>query len=45
MEEKKFTPFSEIYDIFLTKITDDMYMEFLNLNFQELIFLIMKEKR
>ncbi len=32
MEEKKFTPFSEIYDIFLTKITDDMYMELTELD-------------
>ena len=27
MAEEKFTPFSKIYDSFLTKITDDMYLE------------------
>jgi len=27
MEDIKYTPFSEVYDSFLSKITDDMYME------------------
>ena len=27
MEEKNTTPFSSIYESFLSKITDDMYME------------------
>lgn len=31
MDTKQNTPFSQIYDCFLTKITDDMYMEFTEL--------------
>ena len=27
MTESMYTPFSKVYDSFLSKITDDMYME------------------
>ena len=27
MEDKEYTSFSEVYNSFLSKITDDMYME------------------